>query len=111
LTEVPALCFITFSSLVYRAWLHVNQLPNVAIQILKAVSIYETVVLRLFVIYTAGGDCLASNFIDLPWLSEDKRTSTSMYFFESQISLGVKVLNFSSVIKKYSAKRNSTDAH
>src|SRR5215208_3511987 len=50
---------------VHRAWLHINQLPNVTIQILEPVSIHKTMVLRLIVSGATGGDSFANHLIDI----------------------------------------------
>src|SRR5437016_383637 len=48
----------------YCAGLHVDQLPDMAVQVLKSVSIHEAVVFRLFVRRSATIDRLANHLID-----------------------------------------------
>src|SRR5919109_347356 len=60
----PASAGDVFLPLVHRAWLHVNQFPNVAIEVLKSMSIHKTVILWFIVGGPAGGDCLVNHFID-----------------------------------------------
>jgi hypothetical protein len=50
--------------LLNRAWLHVDELPNVTIQILKSVAIHKTMVLRFIVSGAPGGDRFANHLID-----------------------------------------------
>jgi hypothetical protein len=78
-----------------RAWLHVDEFPNVTIQILKSVAIHKTMVLRFIVVAPPAATALRTISSTFTRLSRDKPTSTSVYFLASQISLGVKVLNFS----------------
>ena len=47
-----------------RAWLHVDQFPNVTIQILKSMAIHKTIVLRLIVNSASRGDCFSNHLID-----------------------------------------------
>src|SRR6266511_5291456 len=53
-----------FLPLVYGAWLHVDNFPHVAIEVLKSMAIHKTVILWFIVGCSAGGDCLANYFID-----------------------------------------------
>src|SRR5919202_896735 len=61
----PASAGEVFLPLVYGAWFHVEHFPDVAIEVLKSVSIHETMVLWLIVGCTAGGDRLAHHVIDV----------------------------------------------
>src|SRR5262245_5878317 len=53
-----------FLPLVYCAWLHVDNFPNVAIKVLKSMPIHKTVILWFIVGCSACGDCLAHHLID-----------------------------------------------
>src|SRR5919109_1749862 len=51
--------------LVDGAWLHIDNFPNVAIEVLKSMSIHKTVILWFIVGCAAGDDGLAHHFIDV----------------------------------------------
>src|SRR5262245_20031877 len=56
---------LTFDSLLYRAGLHEEDFPDVAIEILEAMRIHEAMILRLVVSTATGPNCLANHLINL----------------------------------------------
>src|SRR5215470_17587072 len=47
-----------------RGRLHVNEFPNVPVQVLKSMSIHKAVILRFVVGVSTGGDCLSHRLVD-----------------------------------------------
>jgi hypothetical protein len=47
------------------ARIHVEQLPNMAVEVLKAVAVHEPIVLGFVVSAAAGSDCCRNQFVHL----------------------------------------------
>jgi hypothetical protein len=54
----------SYLSLLHCARLHIKDLPNMAVQILKAMGVHEAMVLRFVVSRAAGRDGFTNHFID-----------------------------------------------
>src|SRR5215470_19054787 len=81
------------STLLDGARVHVEHLPNMAVEVLKAVSVHEAVVLGFGINLAAGGDRLRDQVVHLPRFSQDSATNTSVLFVASAIALGTNCLN------------------
>jgi hypothetical protein len=73
---------------VYCAGPHIDQFPNMAVQVLKPMVVHEAMVLRFVVGAATGVDGFADMSSTFARLSDDRHTSTSVLFVASQICLG-----------------------
>jgi len=85
-------------NLFYRTGFHVDEFPDVTVQILEAVLVHEAVVFGLRIRRPTGGDGLANHVVDL--YRGSRRTDTPAlpcFSWNRKIALGVNSLNLGCV--------------
>lgn len=81
------------STLIGGARVHVEHLPNMAVEVLKAVSVHEAVVLGFGISLAAAATAFETRLSTWPGFSQDSATNTSVLFAASAIALGANCLN------------------
>ena len=57
---------------------HPDDFPNMTVEILEAAAVHEAILPRLATLGTSGDKSLVDQYINLPRLSQDRQTITSV---------------------------------